>query len=684
VRRVPIRLKLIGALAIPLVALLFVAAVEVRQSSRHEREVREETRLATSTMGPAGLITNLQNERNFGAAYLIGLEGAIELPATSFDEAQQATAGSIEAFLTEIGRTGGEAERAYRPVVEGLDGRLVPLRQQVDAYDGGRSLDNSAYADKVFQGYTAIINDLLATTTGVAIEIDDASLRQGAELIDYSTRQSDIMARLVRTLLLAGLSEGGLDTNVEMQEASGLHRELEINRSAIEALGRNDYEQTVRDIIDDPVTHRLGEVAAQSIESGAVDMNAVIDSVANRPDQGYSGLRTNVGDVLTDEADRLAHSAQTRERWFMILAALLVVAALATTFLVSRSITRPLRSLTRQAKAMAESRLPAAVKNILDTPPGENVVVPQIDPVVVKTRDEVADVSVALNTVQDSAVTLAVEQAVLRRNIADSFVSLGRRNQNLLSRQLDFITQLETTETDADALANLFQLDHLATRMRRNAESLLVLAGVDPPRTWRAPVNLIDILRAALGEVERYQRVSIRDVEPVDIAGAAAADLAHMLAELIENALTFSPPDQIIEIRGRSAAEGYTLVIIDGGLGMSEADIAQANRRLAGAESFTVAPSKYLGHYVAGHLAARHHIGITLHPSPGQGITAAIRLHDTVTHHTPDTPSPQWWDNLNTWGSALAPTPPLRPPAGRRQRHVLAPSEGSRRLPTPL
>ena len=244
----------------------------------------------------------------------------------------------------------------------------------------------------------------------------------------------------------------------------------------------------------------------------------------------------------------------------------------------------------------------------------------------VQTRDEVSDVAEALNTVQDSALDLAVEQAVLRRNIADSFVNLGRRNQNLLGRQLDFITELETNETSPDTLSNLFRLDHLATRMRRNAESLLVLAGVEPSRKWAAPVRLTDVIRAALGEVEDYQRVTVRGVEPATIVGAAAADLAHLLAELIENALVFSPPDQIVDIRGRNRHDGYTLAVIDSGLGMPAADVEAANRRLAGEESFTIAPSKYLGHYVAGNLAARHDITVHLDNSPGNGITATVRL----------------------------------------------------------
>jgi signal transduction histidine kinase len=227
---------------------------------------------------------------------------------------------------------------------------------------------------------------------------------------------------------------------------------------------------------------------------------------------------------------------------------------------------------------------------------------------------------------------LALEQAVLRRNIADSFVTMGRRNQHLLDRQLDFITRLEAGEADPDALANLYRLDHLATRMRRNAESLLVLAGVEPPRQWSTPVNVAAVVRAALGEVEDYQRVALREVEPATVKGSVAADLAHLLAELIENALTFSSPPTQVEVVGRRhPRDGYTLAIMDTGIGMSPDALDVANRRLAGAESFTVAPSKYLGHYVAGNLAARHGINVRLLSTPGRrGTTATVELPASV------------------------------------------------------
>jgi signal transduction histidine kinase len=161
--------------------------------------------------------------------------------------------------------------------------------------------------------------------------------------------------------------------------------------------------------------------------------------------------------------------------------------------------------------------------------------------------------------------------------------------------------------------------------MRRNAESLLVLAGVEPPRRWSAPVPVVDVVRAAFGEVETYRRATTRGIEPALVVGSVARDLAHLLAELVENALTYSPPEVGVVVGGRRRGDGtYALAVSDHGVGMTAEDLARANRRLAGGESFTVAPSTYLGHYVAGHLAARHGIRIELTGAPNRGVTATV------------------------------------------------------------
>jgi signal transduction histidine kinase len=330
--------------------------------------------------------------------------------------------------------------------------------------------------------------------------------------------------------------------------------------------------------------------------------------------------------LVQQRADDLTTAATNDQRnWIAITIGFLVL-AMVLLWLASRWITRPLKSLADQATAMATERLPEAVRAILDTPTDADVQVPDVEPVTVKAGGEVLEVAEALNQVQDSAVKLAVEQATLRRNVADAYVNLGRRNQNLLSRQLEFITNLENDESDPETLEHLFKLDHLATRMRRNAESLLVLAGHAPPRTWGAPVAIGDVVRGALGEVEGYQRVRLRHLDDAEVDGAAAADVSHVVAELTENALAFSPPDADVEIYGRKDDHGYVLTIVDSGIGMAAEDLDRANALISSANALTFAPSRFLGHYVVAQLAQRHGLGVHLAASPAGGLTAMIGL----------------------------------------------------------
>ncbi len=330
--------------------------------------------------------------------------------------------------------------------------------------------------------------------------------------------------------------------------------------------------------------------------------------------------------MLDAQADSLRAQADARRRLYLGSALAVVAAALLIAWRVSRSITRPLRDLSVDARAMATYRLPVAVQDILDAPPGEDLVVPEADPIVVRARDEVAEVARAFNEVQESALGLAVEQAALRRNVAESYVNLGRRNQNLLSRLLSAVGELERGETDTDRLSQLYRLDHLATRIRRNADSLLVLSQAEAPTTWQPPVALADVVRAALGEIENFDRVLVRTLDPAMVLGGASGDLAHLLAELIENGLRHSPPRELVEVSGRATPEGYSITVVDHGLGMTTDDIERANQRLAGAESFTVTPAKYLGHYVTAVLAARHGISVRLQGSVVVGVAALVDL----------------------------------------------------------
>jgi signal transduction histidine kinase len=643
VRRVPIRIKLAAALAVPLLGLFVVTAIELANISREVDEVRDQTQLVRSAVGPAGLITRLQAERSWPALELTGSEDLMDVEVEDYAESRRRTDEAVEEFRAEIENRGASAVAAYTPSLDGLT-VLAQLRADIDADQGSPlhgETTNREFADSVYTRYTDLIRPFFDATDTVAVGIEDSRLRRGTELVNASSRQIEVFAALARANLVIGSGGGGVDTAEEVRQLVDLKVLWDANNAEFESAAE-PFDAVIAKHFPSDMAADFGATVDRALLGETIDFYELMEPFSTPGAGGLGSFRVAMVEELNQAADEAYDEARARERLFVLLAATTLTAALALTGLVSRSITRPLRSLTRQARVMAEESLPAGVSEVLQTPFGEDVTMPQIEPVRVKTRDEVADVASALTTVQVTALDLAVEQAVLRRNLADSFVNLGRRNQNLLGRQIDFITRFEHSETDPDSLANLFRLDHLATRMRRNAESLLVLAGVEPSRRWMSPVPLTDVVRAALGEVEDYQRVAVRGVEPTTLLGAVAADLAHLLAELVENALVFSPADRVVDVYGQHRRDGsYSLAVIDAGAGMAPDALAASNRRLAGAESFTVAPSKYLGHYVAGRLAARHGIRVQLAPGPsGHGIVATVDLPPSLLVGHPPEPVP--------------------------------------------
>jgi Histidine kinase-, DNA gyrase B-, and HSP90-like ATPase len=636
VPRIPIRVKVAAALVVPLLAMGLMALVEVGGVAHRAREVRSQTELATATIGPSGLITALQNERNWVSAYLVGVDKTMTLEVTGTDRTRRDTDTTLAAFERQL--RSPTAREAYSPAINGLR-ELEQLRADADAADtrAPHTMANIGLTTTLFDRYTQLIEPFFDGMARISIATDDRELREGASLTETVTRQIEVLPQLANALAMPATvstapgDKPGINNPDEIAKVARLQVAFQRQAEDLRAAA-GPYAAVAKKFYPVKFTDTILTQATQGIATGQVDVTKFLGNIDVPLDQAYIGYRDHVAAALQHRADQLNATARGRQHDLELLVVLTFGAALALTVLVSLSITRPLRSLTGQATEMAAQLLPDAVAQILRTPMGEDVVVPELAPIRITTRDEVADVAEALSTVQDSALSLAVEQAVLRRNLADSFVNLGRRNQNLLGRQLDLITQLESNETDPDALGDLFRLDHLATRMRRNAESLLVLAGVGPPRNLAGSVRLADVIRAATGEVEDFHRVVVRGVEPVAIMGSAAAALAHLLAELIENALMFSPPNQLVEIHGmRNAGRGgrpgaYTLAIVDYGRGMEAGDITTANRRLAGVESFTIAPSSYLGHFVTGNLAARYDIAVRLQNSLGGGTTATVEL----------------------------------------------------------
>lgn len=392
------------------------------------------------------------------------------------------------------------------------------------------------------------------------------------------------------------------------------------------------------------VSIRLVEMGGSVGEKffGAIDSELRPAVTAQDPDQVLAVVRslewrydlqqTGVQRALEWADPQVASSESATEQFvknFIFFAAAGTAVLLLLTFLfaliIRRSIVDPLRRLAEQAKMVAGKELPDAVQAMQDpTATGE---VPHLATFDVGTRDEISELGASFNAVQDVAVDLAAEQAVARRVVSQNLVNIARRNQNLLGRTLGFISSLEQGERDPEALDNLFRLDHLTTRMRRNAQSLLVLAGAEPTRLWSPAVSIGDVVRAALSEVENYGQVELADLGDIGVIGSAAAEVAHLLAELLENATSFSPPTSPVTVVGRAVPDGHQLAIFDYGLGMTAEDLADANRRLNSVSSFDRESNKMLGFQVISRLAARYDIKVMLTTTPGgNGVTAIVRL----------------------------------------------------------
>ena len=293
-----------------------------------------------------------------------------------------------------------------------------------------------------------------------------------------------------------------------------------------------------------------------------------------------------------------------------------------------RRIRTELTGLHDGAEAMASVRLPALVERLSE---GDDVDVALASPPLPTGRiAEIVSVGEAFSAVQRTAVDAAVGQASLRKGVSKVFVNLSLRNQSILHRQLGMLDAMERATDDPTALADLFRLDHLTTRMRRHAESLLILSGASTGRSWREPVRLVDVLRAAVAEVEDYTRIEVVGESAAAVLGPAANDVVHLLAELMENATSFSPPATKVETRVDTVGTGVAIEIEDRGLGLTKSELIAINARLDDPPGFDLAETEHLGLFVVGQLASRHRISVGLRRSHYGGITAVVLLPNSV------------------------------------------------------
>ncbi|MEV0850710.1 nitrate- and nitrite sensing domain-containing protein [Streptomyces sp. NPDC049954] len=346
----------------------------------------------------------------------------------------------------------------------------------------------------------------------------------------------------------------------------------------------------------------------------------------------YRSIESGLAQKAVDEASMIADNA--KRDTFITAGA--VVAALLLAFLIAgmmaRQMSKSMRRLRTEAFGIAEQRLPLLVDQLSRTDPGR--VDTRVQPIPITSTDEIGEVARAFDQVHREAIRLAAEQAMLRGNINAIFTNLSRRNQSLIEGQLTLITDLENNEAEPEQLENLFKLDHLATRMRRNGENLLVLAGEEPGRRWDQPVPLVDVLRAAASEVEQYERVELSGVPEAEIHGRSVTDLVHLLSELLENATTFSSPQTKVRVTATRMPDGRVMIEIhDKGIGLTAEDFADINHKLANPPTVDATISQRMGLFVVGRLSDRHGIRVQLRPSGEQaGTTSLVMLPENITH----------------------------------------------------
>jgi signal transduction histidine kinase len=620
VRSRPIRFFLIGVFAVPLVSVVglwaFLTSITVT-SAVNDHNFNSTSRAITSK--GALLSLGLTQER---AQTYLWLVADRKTAKNSLLSARTLVSEALVTARTALNAGGlplaPAAQSALQTWFSDL-GRLTAIRAAVDSGAMSPAAAFGAYTgliDAEFHYYYSAIQDTGGILAQPSIGSADAAY-------------ADEMASREAVLADGALADHGILSPAAQQAFTGAAADRQLLMNDVIALLPPNMSAAYVSIENSSQYRQFQAMEQQIISSvgsgGPIPVNA---SAWQSASQAYlSAMLTaelNSGGQLATAAASLSDRALTEA----VLAGTIGLAAVAASaFLMAwfgRKLTRDLRNLDGSVREMADERLPRVVARLRR---GDDVdVLAESPPPATSSVREISQIAGSFATVQEAAVAAAVEQARLRKGVSQVFLNISMRNQSLLHRQVSMLDSMERRATEPGALADLFRLDHLTTRMRRHAEGLIILSGSTPGRGWRHPVPVVDVLRAAVAEVEEYVRVDVVSESRDLVAGIAVNDLIHLFAELIENATVFSPPNTRIEVRADRVGNGLVAEIEDRGLGLSEKELADINGRLATPGEFDLANSEQLGLFVVSRLAARHSITVTLRRSAYGGTTAILLL----------------------------------------------------------
>lgn len=644
-RRLSVRGKILAALAVPVLVLFIAAAVISGQAIASARTASQTSALVDALEKQDLAGTEIAAERSLSILESYRAEGAEEQMLAQREKTDRALDTRDRAY---------EALNlsALDPRVQDAVAQTIADRQELDSIR--RGIDRSSLGE---QQRTKLYTDLINNALDVPASLADTSVERGlAQFLDAYVVLDELLAQQAVELPVAGAVIGAAQVGQQNETANQRAAVLMTSGETLSQEARRairllpDFDEALP--VPGAVYNQLrANVAGSRPASVTATAASEWERLSTEDRAATTPVRDAVRSETIDEASALATAATTRAILTIAATLAAVVASILVAGLIARAIVNPLRRLTDAAEDVRD-QLPKLVEQV--AVPGQG---PGIDltPITVESTDEVGQLATAFNDVNSTTVKVAREQAALRGSIAEMFVNVARRDQVLLNRQLAFLDDLERSEEDPGTLSNLFRLDHLATRMRRNAESLLVLAGIDSGRRVRQPMPASDVIRTASSEIELYDRVRLNLVVDPLMLGHNALNAAHLLAELLENATMFSEPHTPVEVTTGRDEHSVYITVRDHGLGMTAEEVAEANRKVATHAASDVVGAQRLGLFVVGRLADRLGARVRFATgSDGNGTEVTVSFPGVLFVPDSNVPLPQPTDPLETRTQAAA------------------------------
>ncbi|MGH3310677.1 MAG: sensor histidine kinase [Streptomyces sp.] len=634
-----VRAKIVSLLMVPVVSLMALWGFATVTTAQNVSDLTRFKEVNATLLAPVGAyVTAVQAERSAAARYLAHPDPSRLDTLNTRGKATDAAAADLRrgvgASSTDTAALSPELPARTDRLMDSA-GKLSSLRKRIT---GEKTSPDDAYT-----AYTGTIDRGFAVggaLTGISVSGSGADRYRDSEVASEA-RVVQELARAREMIALTDAIVGGSHADGRM--SADRYREFvgatasgrTLMKAAVDDLRPSDeagYRAVLRGerYQELRALERAIEVAGPGRLSGgdtAAGSAVKWDEAAGSVLQDLRRAETAAGTTAADKADPLAFDVFGRSGIAVVLGLIGVLLSLLISMQIGRGLVVELVGMRNSALELAGRKLPESLRRLHA---GEELDIDAEAPVRRRGEDEIGQVGSALNAVHRAAIKAAAERAEALSGISGVYVKLARRSQLLLHRQLGLLDTMERRVEDPAELEDLFRLDHLTTRMRRHAESLIILSGAAPVRGWRKPVPVLDVVRAAVAEVEDFARVEVRVPEGFRIAGAAVADLTHLIAELVENAVVFSPPHTKVRVRGEGVGSGLALEIEDSGLGMSRQALAEANRKIAEASQVDLLDTDRLGLFVVNRLAHRRDIQVSLQQSAYGGVTAVVLIPEEL------------------------------------------------------